>query len=399
MTREPSAPELLLPALDSKSRRSLTRKNTRPVPSYDPPNLGQRTLSAGQAQVQNLLCRRRYSIRFRIGDAGVHVTLGPGEPASSAYAWVEAELSGHPLRFGLPWTAARRITGVATEAATPEDAALLLEDGLTTVLDELERQSGQTITFQRVSPMREARSGDHAEIWLRIESVNRADKSPHRSQIPVELSAAAAGALAEALEQWKKPRTSDKSLYLSTRVELPAAVLTQAELASIRPGDAVVMDPVDRPARMIVENQMVAAAIATGKDGQWSLSTGFRPLSSAGIAFPFSLKPEKNMPDSESPQDQQTDPATSDAAGQTETASAASFDDVQVSLSVRFGEALVPLGELRNAGVGTIFTLDRPDGALVELVVNGTVVGSGELISVAGQRAVEVKTLFNEGRS
>ncbi|MFD2440650.1 FliM/FliN family flagellar motor switch protein [Paracoccus kondratievae] len=75
------------------------------------------------------------------------------------------------------------------------------------------------------------------------------------------------------------------------------------------------------------------------------------------------------------------------------------LDDLELSLSVRFGETLVTLQDLRNAGPGTIFTLDRPDGTLVEMMVNGKVIGTGDLISVAGQRAVEIRSLFRESGS
>ena len=75
----------------------------------------------------------------------------------------------------------------------------------------------------------------------------------------------------------------------------------------------------------------------------------------------------------------------------------ASLDALELRLSVRLGEALVPLAELRQAGPGTVIVLDRPDGALVDLVVNGQVVGTGQIISVAGQRACEIRSLFGDG--
>lgn len=66
-------------------------------------------------------------------------------------------------------------------------------------------------------------------------------------------------------------------------------------------------------------------------------------------------------------------------------------------LSFRIGEALMPLADLRTAGPGTIITLDRPEGALIDIVVNGQVIGQGEIITVAGQKACEIRRIFGEG--
>ena len=74
-----------------------------------------------------------------------------------------------------------------------------------------------------------------------------------------------------------------------------------------------------------------------------------------------------------------------------------SLDALELRLSFRLGETLMSLAELRRAGPGTIITLDRPDGALVDILANGQLIGTGEVISVAGQRAIEIRSLFGDG--
>ena len=66
-------------------------------------------------------------------------------------------------------------------------------------------------------------------------------------------------------------------------------------------------------------------------------------------------------------------------------------------LSVRVGETLITLSDLRAAGPGTVLTLDRPDGALADLVINGQVIGTGQIITVAGRKACEIRSLFGDG--
>ncbi|MBK4214319.1 FliM/FliN family flagellar motor switch protein [Paracoccus caeni] len=363
------------------------------VDAPQPATLFMRKLDSDQAAIQNLLCRRRYSIRFRIGETNVHVAIRRSQAASSAYGWIEAELSGHPFRFGLPWTAARRITGVAAEAATPEDAALLLEDGLTTVLDELERQSGHTITFRRLLPMREPKPDNHIDIWFGIEYSNRAEKASQRTQIPVELPPDAAKTLAEILGQWQRPRQDDGGLSLRAGIEMGATPLTLAELASLNPGDAVIIDAADSAARIVVENQLFAAVTPSGGPDQWKMTSAFQSLPPARSLPSARQETEKTMSDQDTPEDNARTAQADDRS------SISALDDLEVSMSVRFGETVVTLQDLRNAGAGSIFTLDRPDGTLVELVVNGKVIGTGDLISVAGQRAVEIRSLFRESGS
>lgn len=73
------------------------------------------------------------------------------------------------------------------------------------------------------------------------------------------------------------------------------------------------------------------------------------------------------------------------------------FDRVEVRVSIRLGETLMSVAELREAGPGTVLALDRAEGAPVDIVVNGQPIGTGDIVSVAGQRAVEIRTLFGDG--
>ena len=75
----------------------------------------------------------------------------------------------------------------------------------------------------------------------------------------------------------------------------------------------------------------------------------------------------------------------------------AGLDALEMRLSFRLGETLVTLAELKSLAPGAVVTLDRPDGALVDILANGRKIGTGEVIAVAGQRAVEIRSLFADG--
>ena len=63
---------------------------------------------------------------------------------------------------------------------------------------------------------------------------------------------------------------------------------------------------------------------------------------------------------------------------------------------MRAGGAGIP-GFYTKTGVGTVIALDRPDGAPVDLVLNGQVIGTGQVTTIAGQKACEIITLFGDG--
>jgi len=84
-------------------------------------------------------------------------------------------------------------------------------------------------------------------------------------------------------------------------------------------------------------------------------------------------------------------------ASELDAGQAGSMDDLDVRISVRAGEALMTLGDLRKLGPGTILPMTEPETDHVDLVVNGKRIGTGQLVTVGGTRAVEIKDLFGDG--
>lgn len=398
------------------------------------------SLTPAQAALRGLLFRRRGPLMLRQGGGQAALTLAAlpaGElPVPADTPWLSLTIDGAPAALALPWSMARRLAGQPLEAADPEDAALLLEDALTDWLDAGELATGLAIRFQRLD-----RTPPPDGIAARL-GVDLALPRPARQAAALRLSAGAAQALAGALARNERPRDSLPGLALRVWIERPAARLTMAELKSLAPGDALVLPPdaEDGEAVAVVEQRLAAPVRAAGP-GRWVIEAALapRPLrgadipwtawrndmsdtdpSAAGPLAPGHPAPRPSMHPAEGtaapPPDGQAEPAGTPAptaqegiepgapgplpapapAG-AEAPRPASLDALELRLSVRLGEALVPLAELRQAGPGTVIVLDRPDGALVDLVVNGQVVGTGQIISVAGQRACEIRSLFGDG--
>ena len=98
--------------------------------------------------------------------------------------------------------------------------------------------------------------------------------------------------------------------------------------------------------------------------------------------------------------------ATADAATPTETPAPTSTDattpveggagtldvimDLDLPLTVRFGQTLMTLGALSRLRPGSEISLDRSATDPVELLVNGKVIARGDVVAVEGNYAVRI---------
>lgn len=369
-------------------------------------------LSAAQARLRNAALARRRPVAIRIGNRAVQLALQPAAPGPGDAPWLSLSLDGAEVAVALPWSLIRRIAGRPLEAATPEDAALLVEDALTDWLDAAEDALALPLRFARI----DRAAPDLAEPVLLSLAIDLAGPQPARHRLRLALSAPAADALTRALSRWDRPRGALPGLVLRARVEIDGAPITLEELQSLAPGDALLLpaDIAERPAVAVVEGALVAPATLQ-PGGGWHLGAAFAPRPQPGAAAPAQIpartdpmtdpipdamadaaQPGSAQPGSASPAGTLPDPAADEPAREGDGQLAA-LDALELRLSFRVGEALMPLSDLRRAGPGTVVTLDRPDGAPVDIVVNGQVVGTGQIVTVAGQKACEIRTLFGDG--
>lgn len=361
-----------------------------------PATLARRHQSIAMTAVQNKLCGYRQTISRHGGGVAVQVMLTGPMALPPDSAWLEMAIDDNSAHIGLSWGTVRRLTGVPLESADPVDAAVLVESALSAWLDAVAEQTGLTIRLRRFAPPHPAVKS--LRLGLRCEVLSGPAAASVHLELPLSLSERAGNAIASILSRRQAVRPETLPLYLRLGAEIETTGLSRAELRGLRPGDALVLPDFPRAARLIVEDQFIAP-VRPADDGplplRWRLTGRFQPLPPSPLSQTGAMMP-MSEPESQSAKEDQENtssgPSGHTPRGQSEIPGG--LDALEVRVSFRLGERLVSLAELRRAGPGTILTLDRPDGAMVDIVANGQLIGTGEVISVGGQRAVEIRNLF-----
>jgi flagellar motor switch protein FliN/FliY len=69
--------------------------------------------------------------------------------------------------------------------------------------------------------------------------------------------------------------------------------------------------------------------------------------------------------------------------------------DVTVPVTIELGGTVLPLRQILDLGPGSVIRLDKPLGEPVDIVVNGELVGRGEVVVVGDQFGVQVTELVD----
>jgi flagellar motor switch protein FliN/FliY len=67
--------------------------------------------------------------------------------------------------------------------------------------------------------------------------------------------------------------------------------------------------------------------------------------------------------------------------------------DVQLPITISFGRSRVPLRDLLDLEQGALIPLERAEGQLVEIQVNRSVIGYGEIVDVDGHYGIRIHHL------
>jgi flagellar motor switch protein FliN/FliY len=70
--------------------------------------------------------------------------------------------------------------------------------------------------------------------------------------------------------------------------------------------------------------------------------------------------------------------------------------DLQLPVSVLLGHSVLPIREILKIVSGSLIELDRQIGDYVEIVIHGTVVARGEIVSVKGNYGVRIKEVISQ---
>ncbi|SFP95673.1 flagellar motor switch protein FliN [Sphingomonas rubra] len=85
-----------------------------------------------------------------------------------------------------------------------------------------------------------------------------------------------------------------------------------------------------------------------------------------------------------------------------DTAVAANFrllQDVDVKLTVEIGSTSLSLRELLALGEGSVIELDRQADELLDVFVNGTLIGRGEVVTVGDRFGVKMTELVSPDKA
>ncbi|WP_036049727.1 FliM/FliN family flagellar motor switch protein [Bradyrhizobium sp. Tv2a-2] len=275
---------------------------------------------------------------------------------------------------------------------SPDIAALVLEAVLAPLLERLERGTRRAIKITGVSP---AVNSDIRSLGFSI-LIDRAAAVPAPMlRIPVYLSLRAprlrqtltlggsASALDSLFSSWPVGFRPLDSLRLSVSFRAGVTLLSSRLVASLRIGDAVLLQDVFVPSprnelsasvlRMVVAETLTTIVRAT-EDG-WRLDTVPQREWKAGQTV--------------------ADEAENNPSGATSAPS--DLHVLPVRLVFEAARLELPLGELRRLGEGSLLQIDATPG-IVRILANGHLIGTGELVSIEGRAGVRI-TAFSEGTS
>ncbi len=296
------------------------------------------------------------SLQFRLcePDGGA---CGP-EPVRIALRWGE-----HDIALRCPAELVRDALlaldpELAPLAALPPDlAGLLLEAAGADIIQQWERASGQSVAVREVMHD-DAPTPDGLAMALHGGAM--------RCRMHLECTPSQAAAI---LASWPvAPRPMDR-LVLPAVIRLGATTLLGGVVASLRPGDAVLLQRHAAPGMLVVAGWV--AALRRTDDG-WTLAEAPRP-----------------GPDDEG--------GWTMADQQANVLAAANPDDIPVTLTFEVGHLDMALGELRRLGPGSVIELGRSRHELVEIAAHGRTVGQGELVEIEGAVGVRIVRLFDCG--
>jgi type III secretion protein Q len=313
-----------------------------------------------------VFCRREPAV---VELAGQRLALQPisEPPELEEPLALEFELDGRLLWLAIDRGIADRIVagvldGLEQAKLDPALAAMLLELGLTPLIESLEALTGRSVRFRQLAT---------SERPQRLSTLGFA-LAPENGGAPfhacLHLSPESLQVVAVALERRPLARHPADTLPMLLVCRVGSAVLSRGEIATARPGDFVLL------ARTAVDR------------GELQLTVG------PGVFYRARLEHE-TITILEGPSRAMSDDAATEDS-RVEIEAAPDLDSVPVHLTFELGRVAIPLGELRTIGEGYAFDLGRDLRSPVDIVAGGKKIGSGELMQIDDRVGVRITRLF-----
>lgn len=363
-------------------------------------------LSRTEAQARSALAQRAAGLPFSLGGAW-HATLRPvprPDAVPGLHCWTaRIEWAGAVFVLQLPAEATAQCLeavlaaefgdAVRIDTLPPELATAAVTAALRQVLDGLQslgRGAPQLVALQttpvEVTPRDTAAFAHVCELLLRAEAGPQAIAGVLWTDTLGLLLLA--GLVARRAPQ---PGPLDDALPLALRAEIGHSRLSAGELATLEPGDVLLLDAAWTGPRRVL---WLSADGRAGLHVQLPAPAPADEIADGAPPAPPSLTVLSPWTATMPVADNATDPATFAA-----TLTAASLDDVPLRVSFDLGELTLTLAQLRAMQPGQVLELGHPLAGAVRIRANGALVGDGELVEVDGQLGVSVRTLFAPART
>ena len=314
-------------------------------------------MSGSEALQSNLLAAAAGVVSLTIGATLITVRLAPRPKAESLAAdWrVNLKLASHPLSLSCNHGALSRLLRTLEPALVLDPRppasilALLVETLLHTLLPSLQRALHEPVVFASIDAVSECDRGVALEISI--------GEQIHHAVLD------GGEAIDRILAAWSKRQNALAAVRVPTWLRLGSSVLTIGILASLRLGDAVLVET--------HHGGQFAVQFAGGwQAAARTLGNGVTLLEKPA-PWPHADK-ETRMPPNEG----------------------LDIDTLPVRLDFDVGHRELSLAELKVLQAGAVLSLGRPATELVEITVHGRRIGCGELVEVDGVPAVRIVRLF-----
>lgn len=316
-------------------------------------------LPGADAGLHSRLAQRRQQIRGELPGLGPwQLALGGLPQADETWSTLALSVDGTPclLRLAPPLLAllvARLPLTRAWAELSGEARALLLEWAALPCLEALEDLLEARLRCEAAS----SQAALDYSLTLRLQLGDEPEQGAS-----LQLCAPVAERLVALLDRHLPAlRAPLPGLALPVALVAGWQRLSVGECRDLRPGDVVLLE----------EAEIDACSLQLA--GGWRAPAHHRAADELQLLAGFARQPfdQENTPVS--------DPQSS-----------SSLDQLPVILQCRVGSLELTLAELQALGPGSVLRLPRPDEGLVELVVNGRVLGRGELVTLGDGVGVRV---------
>jgi type III secretion protein Q len=338
------------------------------------PRLALPTIALQQVAPLNASFRPRPPLAFTVaGRAATIAAAWPPHGLTAPRCRLDITIDGEPGELTLSRSVLDAIMSSlgldqSLDAFSPANAGILIELALSDALAGLEESLGCSLAITAAHADQAAAEGSTSLTFaLTVDGAGA-------SAAELRLAPHHAITLARFLDQRAAPsRPEVELLPVPLCLRAAAATLKVAELATLSPGDVVMLDQCCRLMRTAVA--VIAEHLVAPLDlNATGAAIKAPPMPGRGSSWEWSMQNVADKPDLSQKSD---------------------LDDLPVNLLLELGRLDLPLGEIRRLAPGAVLPLARPLDDSVDILANGRRIGRGALVQIGDSVGVRVTRLFD----